>query len=374
VIGSRAEGAVRDLFRLADIEIDGGRPWDLQVHDRRFYARLLSDGSLGFGEAYMDGWWDAPSLDRCLERIFRARLDDEAGRSWRVRALALQARLTNLQSLRRATRVAEAHYGLGNDFYEAMLDKRTMAYTCGYWRNARSLEDAQEAKLELICRKAGLEPGMTVLDMGCGWGSFSKYAAERHGVRVAGFCNSSEMVTLAAERCRALPVEIRLMDYRQATGRYDAAVAIGLMEHVGPRNYRTMMEVVHRCLADDGVFVLHTITNNRSFAHALPWVHRYIFPGAVAPSLTQIARATERLFVIEDVHNFGYDYDPTLMAWFENFRTAWPRFRDRYGDRFYRMWSLYLLGSAAASRARNGQVCHIVMTKTGRAQPPCRVS
>jgi cyclopropane-fatty-acyl-phospholipid synthase len=366
---------VRELFAEAGIEIGGNRPWDFTVHDSRFYRRLLSDGSLGFGESYMDGWWDAEALDQCVERIFQARLSDRV-RSGpvRLRLLALQAKLTNLQSVSRSFKVSEAHYGIGNDFYQAMLDRDAMAYTCGYWKNATTLEEAQRAKLDLVCRKAGLEPGMRVLDMGCGFGSFSKYAAERYGVEVSAFCNSSEMVSLATERCKGLPVQIRHMDYRDVHGSYDAVVAIGIMEHIGPKNYRTLMSVAHRCLRDQGTFVLHTITNNRSYAHAMPWVHKYIFPDAVAPSIAQIGRAVEGLFVIEDLHNFGPDYAPTLMAWFDNFNRAWPQFRERYGERFYRMWSFYLLGSAGAARARDGQVCQLVMTKAPRAQPACRAS
>jgi cyclopropane-fatty-acyl-phospholipid synthase len=372
---ARAEIAVRELFAAADVEIGGSRPWDIQVHDSRFYSRILSDGSLGFGESYMDGWWDSDALDRCAEKMFQANLPDRVKSGpWRLRLLALQAKFTNLQSLSRSFKVSEAHYGIGNDFYQAMLDRDAMAYTCGYWKDAVTLEEAQRAKLDLVCRKAGLRPGMTVLDMGCGWGSFSKYAAERYGVNVVGFCNSLEMVSLATERCRGLPVQISHMDYRDAKGAYDAVVAIGIMEHIGPKNYRALMTVAHRCLRDEGIFVLHTITNNRSYTHAMPWVHKYIFPDAVAPSIAQIGRSVEQLFVIEDLHNFGPDYSPTLMAWFDNFNRAWPQFRDRYGDRFYRMWTFYLLGSAGGSRARDAQVCQFVMTKTPRAQPVCRVS
>ncbi|MGH9203914.1 MAG: cyclopropane fatty acyl phospholipid synthase, partial [Vicinamibacterales bacterium] len=324
---------------------------------------------------YMDGWWDADRLDDCLERLLRADIASKIKSSWRLSALTVQAKLSNMQSLRRAFGVAETHYGIGNDFYRAMLDRSTMAYTCGYWKDAATLEEAQEAKVDLICRKAGLRPGMKVLDMGCGWGSFARYAAQHYGVQVVGFSNSREMVTLAAERCQGLPVDIRLQDYRQETGTYDAVVAIGIMEHVGPKNYRSLMEVARRSLTADGTFVLHTIGNNRSFAHADPWVHKYIFPDAVAPSLAQIGRAVEGLFVVEDVHNFGPYYAPTLVAWWRNFHEAWPRFREEYGgDRFYRMWTFYLLGSAAVSRSRDSQLYQIVMTRTGRAQPPCRIS
>lgn len=345
------------------------------MSDSRFYARLLSDGSLGFGESYMDGWWQCDALDQCVERIYRSGLPERVRSGpWRLRLLALQAKLTNLQSVARSFRVSEAHYGIGNDFYQAMLDREFMAYTCGYWKHATTLEAAQRAKVDLVCRKAGLKPGMQVLDMGCGWGSFAKYAAETYGVHVFAFCNSREMVALAQERCRGLDVEVHHRDYRDVHGQFDAVVAIGIMEHIGPKNYGALMAVAHRCLRPEGIFVLHTITNTRSYAHAMPWVHKYIFPDAVAPSIAQIGGAIEGRFVLEDVQNFGPDYAPTLMAWYDNFNRAWPQFRDRYGERFHRMWSFYLLGSAGAARARDGQVCQLVMTRAPRAQPECRVS
>lgn len=371
---SRAEKAVSDLFASAGVVVDGPDPWDLSVQNRDFFGRVLAGGSLAFGESYMDGWWSSPALDQCLERLLRADLRHQLERSARLALLKLQARVTNMQSLLRSWRVAEAHYGIGNDFYEAMLDKKVMAYTCGYWKDAETLEDAQEAKVDLVCRKLGLKPGMTLLELGCGWGGFAHHAASRYGAAVTSLTNSKEMAALAAARCRGLSVAIEHKDYRQASGLYDRVVAIGIAEHIGPRNYRTLMEVAHRSLKEDGLFLLHTISNNESFLHAVPWVHKYIFPDAVAPSVAQLGRAIERLFVVEDLHNFGPDYAPTLLAWYENFRAAWPRFRDRYGERFYRMWSFYLLGSAAVSRSRDAQVFQIVLSRIGREHPDCRLS
>jgi cyclopropane-fatty-acyl-phospholipid synthase len=371
---TRAEKVVSELLAGAGVTVGGPEPWDLHVHDPRFFVRLLGGGSLALGESYMDGWWDAPALDQCLERLLRANLREKIEKSARLAVLALEARVTNMQSVWRSWRVAEKHYGIGNDFYEAMLDKKVMAYTCGYWRNARTLEEAQEAKVDLACRKIGLTKGMTLLELGCGWGGFARHAAERYGSVVTALTNSKEMASLAADRCRGLSVTVRNADYRQAEGLYDRVVAIGIAEHIGPKNYRTLMEVAHRSLNEDGLFLLHTITNNESFGHAIPWVHKYIFPDAVAPSTAQLGRAMEKLFVVEDLQNFGPDYAPTLLAWYENFRSAWPRFKERYGERFYRMWSFYLLGSAAVARARDAQVFQIVLSKTGRAHPDCRMS
>jgi cyclopropane-fatty-acyl-phospholipid synthase len=253
-----------------------------------------------------------------------------------------------------------------------MLDRR-MLYTCALWSTgAHTLEEAQDAKLELVCKKIGLSPGMRVLDLGCGWAGFAAYAAERHGAHVVGLTVSEEQVRFAKERYAHLPIDIRLDDYRNASGRYDAVVSIGLMEHVGPKNYRGYMELVERCLAPGGVAFVHTIGANRARGHMDPWVDRYLFPGSVLPSLSQLATAMEGRFVPEDVHNIGEDYDPTLMAWFERFDASWSKLRARYDERFYRMWKLYLLASAGSFRARAQQLFQIVMTRRGTRAPTGR--
>lgn len=369
----RAEAWAREHIERAGIEIDGPAPHDIQVHDRRFYARVLRDGTLGVGESYMDGWWDAERLDEALTRLLRSQTYDDVRVSWRMAATVLVARMLNLQSSTRAFEVGEKHYDIGNDLYEAMLDSR-MVYTCGYWKDAADLDAAQEAKLDLVCRKIGLEPGMRVLELGCGWGSFARFAAERYGAEVVGLTVSREQVELGMERCKGLPVELRLADYRDATGTYDAVVSIGIMEHIGPKNYRTYMEVAERCLAPGGTAFVHTIGGNISRDITDPWFHKYIFPNAVLPTIAQLGQAMEGIFVPEDIHNIGPHYDPTLMAWWERFDAAWPRLRDRYGDRFYRMWKYYLLSSAAAFRARFLQLYQVVMTRTGTPQPDCRKS
>jgi cyclopropane-fatty-acyl-phospholipid synthase len=370
---SESEAVVRELFGLAGIEIGGTRPGDIVVKDPRFYERLLRDASIGLGESYMDGWWETDALDVMIDKIMRANLKQKVTGNWRLRALTVKAIVLNLQSRARAGASIEAHYDIGNDLYTRMLDKR-MVYTCAYWKDAKDLEAAQEAKLDLVCRKVGLRPGMRVLDLGCGWGGFASWAAEKYGCTVLGVTLSKDQVALGNELWKHLPVELRLCDYRDVTGTFDRVVSIGMMEHVGPRNHREMMQVIDRCLVDDGVALVHTIANNKSLRHGTPFIEKYIFPNAVAPSIAQIGRAMEGLFVLEDLHNIGPDYDPTLMAWWANFDRTYHEIADRYDERFYRMWKFYLLAAAGASRSRDGQLYQIVMTKTGRAQPDCRKS
>ncbi|HEU4881401.1 MAG TPA: cyclopropane fatty acyl phospholipid synthase [Longimicrobium sp.] len=367
------ERFVRGLLGQAGIQIDGGAPHDITVHDRRFYRRVARDGSLGLGESYMDGWWDCPAIDQMIARIHRADLPASIRKNWKYLLSVLQARLLNLQSVRRAFEVGRRHYDIGNDLYRAMLDAR-MVYTCAYWNGATTLDQAQEAKLELVCRKLGLRPGMRVLELGCGWGSFARYAAEKHGVEVTGYSVSREQVAMGRELCAGLPVELRLEDYRAARGTYDRVLSIGIMEHVGPRNYRAYMEVVDRCLAPGGRSLIHTIGGNLSESANDPWTHRYIFPNGRVPSVAQLARAMEGLFTMQDLHAFGPHYDPTLMAWYRNFAAAWPALRDRYGERFFRLWSYYLLMSAAAFRTGYLTLFQIVMSRPHEPALDCRHS
>jgi cyclopropane-fatty-acyl-phospholipid synthase len=365
----RAHELCRDLLADADIHVNGDRAWDIKINDERVWSRVLRDGTLGAGEAYVEGWWDTPALDQFIDRTQRIRLGDTLRDNWKVVPHVLRAKVMNLQTIRRTFDNAQRHYDIGNDLYEAMLDKR-MLYTCAVWTNgARTLEEAQEHKLELVCRKVGLRAGMKVLDLGCGWGGFAAYAAERYGVQVTGFTVSEEQVKWAREHYAHLPVDIRLDDYRKATGTYDAVVSIGLMEHVGPKNYRAYMEHAERCLAPDGVAFIHTIGGLRARPHIDPWFDKYIFPNAVLPTLSQLITAMDGIFVAEDVHNIGEDYDRTLMAWWERFDAAWPKLRARYGEPFYRMWKFYLLASAGAFRARSQQLYQIVMTRRGTPAP-----
>jgi cyclopropane-fatty-acyl-phospholipid synthase len=374
---SDAERLLRELFGMAGITIDGTATGDIRVRDPRFYERVLREASIGFGESYMDEWWETDALDVTIDKICRANLKQKITGSWRMRALTVKAMLLNLQAKSRSGASVEAHYDIGNDLYTRMLDER-MVYTCGYWKTATTLTESQEHKLDLVCRKLELRPGMRVLDLGCGWGGLASWAAEKYGCSVLGVTLSHDQVALGNQlwgpNGKKLDVELRLSDYRDVRGTFDRVVSIGMMEHVGPKNHRTMMSVIDRCLVDDGIALVHTIANNRSLRHGTPFIEKYIFPNAVAPSLAQIGRALEGIFVCEDLHNIGPDYDPTLMAWWANFDRTYDEIRHRYDRRFYLMWKFYLLAAAGASRSRDGQLYQVVLTKTGRRQPDCRAS
>ncbi|RJQ22255.1 cyclopropane fatty acyl phospholipid synthase [Candidatus Woesearchaeota archaeon] len=368
----RFRKTAQELLLRAGVKINGGNSWDIQVNNPDFYRRVLAGGSLALGESYMDGWWDCRNLDEFFTRIFRAELEKKVS-TWSLLIPYLKASILNLQSRSRAFHIGKVHYDIGNDLYETMLDKR-MTYTCGYWKDAKTLEDAQDAKLDLVCRKIGLKKGDRVLDIGCGWGSFAKYAAEKYGAKVTGITVSKEQAVLARKRCKGLPVTVRLQDYRDVDGQFDHIISLGMFEHVGYKNYRAYMEVAHRCLKDGGLFLLHTIGGNLSVKATDAWIDKYIFPNSLLPSVKQIAASIEGLFVMEDWHNFGADYDRTLMAWFKNFDDGWQNLKSSYDERFYRMWKYYLLACAGTFRARKNQLWQIVLSKKGVAGGYVRIS
>lgn len=370
VDGQRAERLVRRLLESADIQVGGTRPQDIRVRSDDFYKRALRDGRLGIGESYLDGQWEADAVDQFIEHLLRARLNERV-QDWQAMVYVAAARALNLQSGSRASRSVEHHYDIGNDLYQAMLGP-TLSYTCAYWKGSATLDDAQRAKLDLVCRKLALRPGMKVLELGCGWGTFAKFACENYGVSVTGYTLSKEQVALGMELCRGLPVDLRLADYREARGRYDRVVSIGMMEHVGYKNHRAYFETVDRCLEPGGLAFVHTIGSNVSEKLIDSFFHKYLFPNALIPSLAQLAAAAEGLFVIEDVHNIGPDYDPTLMAWHERFEAAWPSLRARYDERFHRLWRFYLLSSAGSFRARFTQLFQLVLSRPGTTQPLLR--
>ena len=353
-----------EILTKTGVEINGVKPWDIQVHNENLYRRILAQGSLGLGESYMDGWWDCERLDQFFNKILNAGLENMINLS--LIAGLIKARILNLQKKSRAFQIGERHYDTGNDLYQLMLDRR-MNYSCGYWAKASSLDEAQEAKLDLICRKIGLKPGQRVLDIGCGWGSFVIYAAEKYDAEAVGITVSREQVSLAEKRGDGLKVEIRFQDYRDLNESFDQVVSVGMIEHVGYKNYRRFMETVHRCLDDKGLFLLQTIGSNKSGINTDPWIAKYIFPNSMLPSCAQLSRAAEGLFVMEDWHNFSADYDKTLMAWHGNFEKNRQKIKQNYSERFYRMWRYYLLSCAAAFRSRKIQLWQIVYSKGGVA-------
>ena len=354
------QGAIESLFNKAGVTINGRQDYDITIKNEHFYKRVLRQASLGLGESYMDEWWESPALDQMVSRMFQANLDHEVKQNSKYWWQILQAKLFNLQSQRRAYQVADVHYNLGNDLFTAMLDKR-LCYSCGYWKDAENLDTAQENKLDLLCRKMDLQPGDHVLEIGCGWGSFAQYAAEKYGVKVTGITVSKEQVTLAKQRCEGLDVDILLMDYRDLDGKFDKIVSIGMFEHVGAKNYAEYFKVAMQLLKTDGTFALHTIGVDQKVDVTDPWIDKYIFPNGKLPALAEIAAECEPYFVIDDVQNMGPDYDKTLMAWNQRFEKAWHTLRDNYDERFRRMWRFYLLGCAGGFRSGQLQLFQVVL-------------
>jgi cyclopropane-fatty-acyl-phospholipid synthase len=361
-------GKVEELLGEAGIEINGPNPWDIQVHDDRLFGRVIREKNLGLGEAYMEGWWDCERLDEFFFHLLYSRLDERVGGCFQESLLKLVSTCFNRQSRSRAYQIAERHYNLDNDLFMSFLDGYNQ-YSCGFFQNTEDLETAQRNKMDLICRKLNLNKDCRVLDIGCGWGGFAKYAAESYGCHVTGVNISREQIEYARKDCAGLPVDIVEMDYRKIEGEFDRIVSIGMFEHVGPKNYREFMSKVVDSLRPEGIFLLHTIGGNESGCNADPWISRYIFPNGVLPSITQIGRATENILVMEDMHNLGPNYDNTLMAWNRRFQNAWPQLKHKYSETFRRMWEYYLLSCAGAFRARSIQVWQMVFTCGNKKQP-----
>ena len=355
---------IEKLFKDADVKINGNRPWDIQVKNEDFYSRILASGSLALGESYMDGWWECQAIDELTKKLLVARLDKKIKTSASFWWPLIKARVFNQQKKAKAYEVGRKHYDIGNELYKLMLDK-SLNYSCGYWRRAKTLDQAQIDKMDLICKKLELRSGMTLLDIGCGWGSLAKFVTQNYKVKVVGITISKEQAELARELTKDLDIEIRLQDYRGLNEKFDRIISIGMFEHVGPKNYRTYMKVVNRCLKDDGMFLLQTIGTNTPKKVGDRWFNKYIFPNAVLPSPKQIINASEGLLVLEDWHNFGEDYDKTLMAWHKNSNKNWNKIKKNYDERFKRMWNYYLLASAGAFRVGKNQLWQIVFRKIG---------
>jgi len=362
-----SETIIKDILKLADIEVGGSRPHDIKVSDDRFYDRVLRDQQLGLGESYMEGWWSAKKVDETILHILNGDLQNKIKPSPQLVLAAIRSKVSatalNQQSIARARDNAIHHYDIGNDLYERMLGK-SMVYTCAYWKDAKNLDDAQIAKLDLVCRKLQLKKGMTVLELGCGWGGFAEYAARKYGVTVTGVTPAAEQVKFARARTKGLKVKILQNDYREATGTYDRVVSIGILEHIGLKNYETFFKVCDERLKPGGLMLHHTIGANASYGpNGDPWVVKYIFPGGRVPALSELMTASENRFIVEDVHNIGPDYDKTLMAWHRNFTKTYGEISDKYDERFYLMWEYYLLLFAGCFRARSLELWQIVMRR-----------
>ena len=355
---------VEGLLEQAGVKVDGSNPWDPQIRNEDIWNRLFAQGSLGLGEAYMDGWWDCEDLAEFFNRVVGANIENKIRVTPNLVWQILQARLLNMQTISRSKRVAKMHYS-ETDAYMATLDKR-MTGSCGYWTaGVTNVDEAQEAKLDMVCRKVGLKAGDRVWDIGCGWGAFMGFAAEKYGADCVGVTVSPDQASYGRERYKGVPVEFQVKDYREFDGKVDHVVSMGMFEHVGYKNYRTYFEVARRAIKDDGLFMLHTIGSPNSTQTIDPWIEKYIFPGGVLPSIKQIGAAIEGLFVVIDLHNIGPHYDKTLVAWYENFKKNWPQPQTDEQWRFYRMWKYYLLCCAGGFRSRAIQVWQFVLSPKG---------
>lgn len=359
---NRYKSLIEKLVDDTGISINGTNPQDIQVYQEDFYKRVLKESSLGLGESYMEKWWEVEAIDDFLFRLFKSGIVHKVKKNWQLLFLLAKARIFNLQTQTKARKSIAYHYDIGNDLYQKMLDP-LMQYSCGYWKNAQNLTEAQEHKLKLICEKLKLKPGQTLLDVGCGWGGLAFYAAKNYGAKVVGITLSKAQKEIAHKRCAQLPVEIRFQDYRDLDEKFDRIVSVGMFEHVGSKNYAQYMETMARCLAHDGICLLSFIGATTGEVHTDPWIHKYIFPNGSIPSIQQLGKAIEGKWVMQDVHNIGKHYDKTLMAWIENFKTHWHELNTQYDDTFYRMWLFYLASSAASFRARRLHLWQIVLLK-----------
>lgn len=355
---------VQQLLLQAAVEVNGSAPWDIQVHNFDFYKRAVTQGTLGLGESYMDGWWSCDAVDQLFHRIIRAELHKKMTIPFPKKISVIVNQLLNMQTRNRSRRVVDEHYDPDSEIILSFLDPYNQ-YTCGYFKDTNDLNKAQEQKLDLICRKLMLTPEDMVLDIGCGWGGFARFAAERYDCKVTGISISSEQIKYAKKFCEGLPVSFVTSDYRDLRGSFTKVLICGMIEHVGYKNYRTLIKQVYNCLEDNGLFLLQTIGGNTSVSSGDRWLMKYIFPNSMLPSIQQITTAFEGLFVLEDLQNFGQYYDPTLMAWHDNFTRNWPGIKDRYDERFFRMWTYYFLHLAGSFRVRLNQLWQFVFSKRG---------
>ncbi|MEZ4390797.1 MAG: cyclopropane fatty acyl phospholipid synthase [Polyangiales bacterium] len=358
-----ARKKITEMFERAGVRVGGDAPRDLRVLDERLFDRVARDGSLGFGDAYVDGWWECDALDALFHAVALAPKSPSSGLGRLVNRARYQ--FTNLQSKARARLVVDAHYDLGNDFFAAWLDPK-MQYSCAYWSDAEDLDAAQRAKLELVASKLHASPGDRVLEIGCGWGGLAEHLARERGCSVTALNISDAQIAGARERCAGLDVEVLKRDYRDVRGQWDKVVSIAMLEAVGKRNLRTYMERVHAVMKPSGFFVLHTIGSDLTRLHPDRWITERIFPNGYIPSAAEITQSAEGLFALEDWHSLGPDYDLTLMAWHERFEAAWgaiQRLSPRYDERFRRRWRYYLLSCAGTFRARAMQLWQLVLTR-----------
>jgi len=399
---------IKRIFSSFGVDINGDKPSDMKFNTNKMWYRMvkyhIGIDRLAVGEGYMDGLWDCDDLQTFFEKVFLESHYAFNKHSMRVSKLvhSLPLLAFNLQSKSRCKKDISSHYDIGNDLFKLMLD-RSMNYSCGYWtKNAflnptigenelqvktntlcETLDEAQLNKMLLIARKLNLSPGMTILDIGCGWGYLAKFLAINFDVHVLGITISKEQIKYATTtdleqheldflRIPGLKSEgtgtfkFELRDYRDTKETFDRIVSVGMLEHVGKKNYDEYFKICHRNLKDDGLALIHTIGVCHDFVPQVePWCNKYIFPGGMTPYQHQIVKATFGRFVIEDWHNMGYNYYRTLNVWHKNFLKSWPQLEGKYDQRFKRMWEFFLCSSAALFKTRRLNLWQIVLSKDG---------
>jgi len=347
--------------------------WGLKIDDASVRRGIARGGIVALGEAYERSEWDCDDLESFMYRVFTSAPPRLSRAAWaRLILAALDQRLFNRQRGRGAFDIGMKHYDLGNALFSSMLDE-SMSYTSGYWARAQTLAEAQEAKLDLICKKLNLQRGQRVLDIGCGWGNFAQFAATRYGARVTGVTVSKEQAALAREHCQGLPVDIRMQDYRAVEGTFDHVVSIEMIEAVGRKNIPAFYKTVDRVLADGGRSVIQAIsgdtlsrTSDRGLDQYILWLLRYIFPDGYLPKARELIPSRGTNLQVDGWQRLTDDYPQTLRAWARRFNDNWDRLKDSYDEAFRRRWNFYLFGCAAAFRAGLVNVSQVVYRKHGR--------
>ena len=358
------EFPVRKLFSSAGVTINGDNPWDIEVNDDRFYRDVLFRGSLGLGESYLREYWRAADLEELFFRLTSSNLEQISKRLPTQLVNSSVSRLSNRQTPSRALSNAEHHYNLGNDLFFEFLG-RYKNYSCGYFRDTDSLDEAQLAKMRRLCDLLELEEGDTLLDVGGGWGEFARFAAENRGCHVTSVNISDSQIRHAREYCRDANVDVVRSDYRDLRGRFSKIAVIAMFTHVGPKNYRQFMQTMHRLLQAGGRMVMETVGALTATERCEPWTDKYIFPGGIIPSPQQIESACAGLFRLRIVEEFGADYVITLRHWHRNFMAAWPRLSQRYSETTRRMFEYYLLSVAGAFRSSDLLHYHLEFDRIG---------
>jgi cyclopropane-fatty-acyl-phospholipid synthase len=335
----------------------------VHIANRRTLMKIALDPEVAFGDAYMTGGISVDGdLVRFLELVLKSMQQAERS-GWYSRLRSRWLRRTQANSLRGSARNIHHHYDLTADFYKLWLDPR-LVYTCAYFPTpSASLEDAQTAKMDHVCRKLHLQPGEKVVEAGCGWGALALHMAKHYGVAVKAFNVSKEQIAFARERAKAQGLDHRVEfiqdDYRNIPGRFDAFVSVGMLEHVGPDHYDDLARVIHRSIGDAGRGLLHFIGRNHPHDFS-SWMRKRIFPGAYAPALSQVIPMFECWnFSVQDLENLARHYALTLEHWLARFEGAVDRVTGMFGEEFVRAWRLYLAGSLAAFRVESLQLFQI---------------